>query len=336
MSKKYKKEKSNSGKILIVLFLLAYLAYSVALQMGYSFSYTPKESDVKKIKDIKEYVKEDFFNKIYNKLYYKLKTSEESLEGLEIQFIDVGQADAILIRSGKDNMLIDAGNNEDGKLLVNYLSNLGIKEFKYVVGTHAHEDHIGGMDNVIRKFKIGKFYMPDAITTTPTFESILDELEKKGYDYNIPEIGQKLKLGDAKLTVVYTKANPEDLNDSSIILLLEYDKVRVLFTGDATSNSENEILDKDIRANILKVAHHGSQYSTTDKFLDKVNPQYAIISVGKGNDYGHPHKPILNKLKKRGIEVYRTDKLGTIILTTDGNKINIKNTKTETDGKWNM
>ena len=333
MSRREKKKKNSSGKVIIFLFLLGYLLYSIAVQMGYSFSYTPKESDLKKIKEIEEYVKEDFFGTIYNKLYYKFKTSDESLEGLEIQFIDVGQADAILIRSGKDNMLIDAGNNEDGKLLVNYLTNLGIKDFKYVVGTHAHEDHIGGMDNVIRKFNIGKFYMPDAVTTTPTFESILDELDKKGYDYNIPEIGEKLKVGNAKLTVVYTKANPEDLNDSSIILLLEYDKIKVLFTGDATSNVENEILDKDIRANILKVAHHGSQYSTTDKFLDKVNPQYAIISVGKDNDYGHPHKPILNKLKKRGIEVYRTDKLGTIILTTDGDKINIKSVKTETDGK---
>ena len=328
-----RKKKSNSGKIVIVLFLLVYLLYSIAGQMGYSFSYTPKESDIKKIKDIEEYVKEDFFSKIYNKLYYKLKTSEESLEGLEIQFIDVGQADAILIRSGKDNMLIDAGNNEDGKPLVNYLSNLGITNFKYVVGTHAHEDHIGGMDNVIRKFKIGTFYMPEAITTTPTFESILDELDKKGYDYTIPEIGEKLKLGDAKLTVIYTKANPEDLNDSSIVLLLEYNKVRVLFTGDSTTSAEREFLDADIRANILKVAHHGSQYSTSNEFLDKVNPQYAIISVGKDNDYGHPHKSVLNKLKKRGIEVYRTDKLGTIILTTDGDKINIKNVKTETDGK---
>ena len=177
------------------------------------------------------------------------------------------------------------------------------------------------------------FYMPDAFTTTPTFESVLDELEKKGYDYTIPEVGQKLKLGDAKITVVYTKANPEDLNDSSIVLLLEYNKVKILFTGDATGNIEKEMLSKNIKANVLKVAHHGSRYSTTDDFLDKVNPQYAIISAGKGNDYGHPHKPILDKLKKKGIEVYRTDKLGTIILTTDGNKINIKSIKTETDGK---
>jgi competence protein ComEC len=331
MSKR--KKKNSSGKVFIFLLLMGYLLYSIAVQMGYSFSYTPKESDIKKIKEIGEYVKEDFFSTIYNKLYYKLKTSDESLDGLEIQFIDVGQADAILIRSGKDNMLIDAGNNEDGKLLVNYLSNLGINDFKYVVGTHAHEDHIGGMDNVIRRFKIGQFYMPDAITTTPSFESVLDELDKKGYVYNVPEIGQKLKVGNAELTVIYTKDNPEDLNDSSIILLLEYDKVRALFTGDATGNVENEILDKNIRANILKVAHHGSRYSTIDKFLDKVNPQYAIISVGKDNDYGHPHEPILKKLKKRGIEVYRTDKLGTIILTTDGNKINIKSEKTETDGK---
>ena len=334
MSKKGKKqEKKNSGKILIVVFLFVYLVYSIAIQMGYSFSYTPKESDIKKIKEIKKFVDNDFFDKIYNKLYYKLKTSEDSLDGLEVQFIDVGQADAILVRFGKDSMLIDAGNNEDGKLLVNYLSKLGITNFKYVVGTHAHEDHIGGMDNVIRNFKIGTFYMPDAFTTTPTFESVLDELEKKGYDYTIPEVGQKLKLGDAKITVVYTKANPEDLNDSSIVLLLEYNKVKILFTGDATGNIEKEMLSKNIKANVLKVAHHGSRYSTTDDFLDKVNPQYAIISAGKGNDYGHPHKPILDKLKKKGIEVYRTDKLGTIILTTDGNKINIKSIKTETDGK---
>ena len=253
-------------------------------------------------------------------------------ETLSIYFLDVGQADSILIRLNGQNMLIDAGNNEDGPLLVNYFKELGIEDFKYVVATHPHEDHIGGMDDIINNFNIDTFYMPDKITTTKTFEDVLDALENKNMKYNTLNDGDKFNIDDANFEVISGGFTNSDINDSSIVLKLVYLNNSFLFTGDATRNVENKILDKDIKSDVLKVGHHGSKYSTTDKFLDKVSPKYAIISVGKDNIYNHPSSNTITKLENKGIKIYRTDSLGTIILDSDGNNINIKNINTNTNG----
>lgn len=250
-----------------------------------------------------------------------------------VLFIDVGQADSILIKSQDEYMLIDAGNNADGPKLVNFFNELSIKEFKYVVGTHAHEDHIGGMDNIIKNFKVKNFYMPNATTTTQTFLEILEQLEKKKIAFKTPNIGTKLKLGESNIEIIYVGENEEDLNDTSIIIKVTYKNTSFLFTGDTTSNVEKEILDKEIESDVLKVAHHGSKYSSSASFLNKVKPKYAIISCGKNNDYGHPHDVILKKLKKLKTNIYRTDKLGTIIVISDGKNITIKNAKTDTNGE---
>ena len=250
-----------------------------------------------------------------------------------VLFIDVGQADSILIKSQDEYMLIDAGNNADGPKLVNFFNELSIKEFKYVFGTHAHEDHIGGMDNIIKNFKVKNFYMPNATTTTQTFLEILEQLEKKKIAFKTPNIGTKLKLGESNIEIIYVGENEEDLNDTSIIIKVTYKNTSFLFTGDTTSNVEKEILDKEIESDVLKVAHHGSKYSSSASFLNKVKPKYAIISCGKNNDYGHPHDVILKKLKKLKTNIYRTDKLGTIIVISDGKNITIKNAKTDTNGE---
>lgn len=263
----------------------------------------------------------------------KISSIELSDEDLMVFYIDVGQADCILIKSKNDYMLIDAGNNEDGDKLVEFFKSLGIKEFKYVFGTHAHEDHIGGMDNIIRNFKVKNFFMPDEATTTQTFVEILDELEKKNIKFQVPKIDSKLKLGDATVQVIYVGKSEEDLNDTSIILRVVYDETSFLFTGDATINEERLFLDKDIESTVLKVGHHGSRYSTGALFISEVKPKYSIISVGEGNDYGHPHDVILEKLKKVKSKVYRTDKLGTIIAISDGINISFKNIKTDTNGE---
>ena len=258
------------------------------------------------------------------------KTDANNTDVVKVEYIDVGQADAILIENNKKYMLIDAGNNEDGDLLVNYFKDKNITDFEYVVATHPHEDHIGGMDNIIKNFNIKNYYMPDCYTTTKTFEELLDALEEKNLSFETPDIDSEFVLGDALFKVLYKGTDKRDLNNTSIVLRMTYKDVSFMFTGDATNTTEKKILAKDLQSDVLKVGHHGSQYSTSDEFLDKVNPKYAIISVGTGNVYDHPKDITLNKLK--GIEVHRTDKEGTIRVISDGKNIDIETFKTNTNG----
>lgn len=251
---------------------------------------------------------------------------------LIVRFIDVGQADAILIQNQGKNMLIDAGNNEDGELLVKYFEQLGIKQFSYIIGTHPHEDHIGGLDDVINSFIVDKIYLPDAITTTATFMDVLDAIENHHLTYTVPKIGEVFHLGEATLLVIYTGTDTSDLNNTSIVLRLDFGENSFLFTGDATDKTEKKILNQNIEVDVLKVAHHGSNYSTTNEFLETVNPKYAIISVGKDNSYKHPHKEIIQKFKQFGTKIYRTDQLGTIMVHSNGSEFRITTEKTNTNG----
>lgn len=252
-------------------------------------------------------------------------------EKLQIWFLDVGQADSILIQNGDANMLIDAGNNEDGKKLVSYFQSLGIESFQYVIGTHAHEDHIGGMDDIIDNFNIDTFYMPDAITTTATFESVLDSLEAKNIAFQTPSIDSIFKLGNATIDVLYVGTDDSDLNNTSIVLKLTYGNTSILFMGDAEKEVETTIEKKDISADVLKVGHHGSNTSSSKTFLEKVNPSYAIISVGTGNSYGHPSNTTIQNLENQNIQIYRTDENGTIIMTSDGTDITFQTIQTNTN-----
>lgn len=253
-------------------------------------------------------------------------------ENFSVSFIDVGQADSVLIRNGNYNMLIDAGNNEDGEKLVNYFKSLGIEEFTYVFATHPHEDHIGGMDDIINNFKIDNYYMSNKLSTTKTFMDVLDALDGRNLKYTVPNKGDTLKLGDANIKVIYPGDDKSNINDSSIVLKITYGKNSFLLTGDATSNVERKIYNEDIKSDVLKVAHHGSSYSSTDVFLDRVKPYYAVISVGKNNIYNHPSNKTLEKLNKRNIKVYRTDLDGTIVFISDGDNLSVKALKTDTNG----
>lgn len=251
---------------------------------------------------------------------------------LRIYFIDVGQADCILINNNGEYALIDAGNNEDGKKLVNYLNDLGVHNFKYVIGTHAHEDHIGGMDDIIKNFSIEHFYMPDVITTTKTFEDVLDALEEKKIVFEVPEVDSTFSLAESKFQVIYIGKDKTDLNDSSIVLKMFFKNTSYLFMGDATNKVEKEILNKDLKSDVLKVGHHGSQYSSHAQFLKEVSPKYAIIQVGKNNSYSHPKDVTIKKLEAIGAKIYRTDNDGTIILSSDGENISFETKKTDTNG----
>ena len=266
--------------------------------------------------------------------YRQEETVKIDPNNLIIHFVDVGQGVCILISKNNEHVLIDAGNNEDGPLLVEYFKELGIKKFKYVIGSHAHEDHIGGIDNVINNFELGHYYMPDVITTTKTFEDVLDALLAKKKAFETPNIGDKFKLSDTEFEVLYLGDDQSDLNNTSMVLRLTYKNTTYLFMGDATSTVERILINegKDLKSDVLKVGHHGSQYSSSAAFLKQVSPRYAVIQVGQDNDYGHPKQVTIDKLEKLKTLTYRTDKHGTIILTSDGENISFETIKTNTNG----
>jgi len=241
---------------------------------------------------------------------------------LKIHFLDVGQADCILIQepSGK-TMLIDAGNNEDATMVTNCIRNLGITKIDVLIGTHPHEDHIGGMDAVINEFDIGTIILPDVTTTTLTFQDVLTAIETKGYAITRPVSGATGTLGSVSYQILAPNSTYySDLNNYSVCLRMVYGNTSFLFMGDADTLVENEILNKgyDVSSTVLKVAHHGSDTSTSVNFLNAVAPKYAVISVGVGNIYGHPAATTLSNLLAKGVTIFRTDQLGTIIATSNG------------------
>ncbi len=236
---------------------------------------------------------------------------KESEENLEVYYIDVGQADSILIINQNQSMLIDAGNNDDGQDVVKFIKERGVSKLDYVIGTHPHEDHIGGLDDVINEIDIDKIYLPKIQTNTKTYESVLEAIQNKNKSINSLQKGDKITLGEVELEVMTDSIlDKENLNLASNIIKLEFNGISFLFTGDAEAENEKTINWENI--DILKVGHHGSTTSSSSKFIKQIKPKYAIISVGKDNSYGHPHKEIIKRLENIGSEILRTDEFGTI------------------------
>lgn len=264
--------------------------------------------------------------------------TEETTDGtgdiMRVSYIDVGQGDSEFIElpDGK-TLLIDAGTNESGDDVVEYIKSLGYTSIDYVVGTHPHEDHIGGLDDVINTFDIGDIYLPKASADTKTFEDVMDAITAKNYIVYTAHSGVTIDKDERKNLSVYMVApvsgEYEELNNFSAVIKIVYGDTSFLFTGDAEELAENEITD-DVSADVLKVGHHGSTTSTGQAFLDKVNPSIAVISCGAGNKYGHPNQETLDKLNAKNIEILRTDELGTIVITSDGKTIT-KEVTTEGD-----
>jgi len=249
-------------------------------------------------------------------------------DNLIVHYIDVGQADSILVQINNKNLLIDGGNRDDGDKIIKYLKKQGVSKLDYVIATHPHEDHIGGMASIVKKFDIGKFYAPKKLSNTATFENMVLALREKKLKINEAKAGDTLNLGknvDCKI-LAPNSAEYDNLNNYSAVVKLTYGNTKFLFTGDAHKQSEREMISKgyDLSSDVLKVGHHGSSSSSSKEFLDKVKPKIAIISCGKNNDYGHPHKETLEELNKRKIKIYRTDKDGTIVFESDGKNINKK------------
>lgn len=221
---------------------------------------------------------------------------------LTVHFIDVGQADSILINTGSAAMLIDAGNNADAGDVVNYIKEQGIKTLDYIIGTHPHEHHIGGMDVVVNSFDIGKVILPKVQSNTKTFEDLLNAISNKGLKITSPVPGTKYSLGEAEFIILAPNGSDyEDINNYSVVVKLQFGNTSFLLMGDAGVQSEGEMLSKgfDLKADLLKVGHHGSHYSTSIDFLKAVSPQFAVISVGKDNPYGHPAPETIKRFLMR-------------------------------------
>lgn len=240
-----------------------------------------------------------------------------------IHFIDVGQADSALVTCDGHSMLIDGGNADDSNLVYSVLQRETDGHLDYVVGTHAHEDHIGGLSGAFEADTADVTFCPVTEYDSKAFRNFKTRADERGGGITIPAVGDTFTLGEASVTVVAVNSVPEDTNNTSIVIRIVYGDTSFLFTGDAEQETEEKILEsgQDIESTVLKVGHHGSSTSTSQAFLDAVNPTYAVISCGKDNSYGHPHSETLAKLASAGVEVLRTDELGDIYCTSDGTEV---------------
>lgn len=252
---------------------------------------------------------------------------------LQVYFFDVGQADSILVISNGETMLIDCGNDADGNLIANFIkSDLGISTITYLVGTHAHEDHIGGMDKVIDSLDIKNVYLPYSVTASKELEEVLDSLDKKDLSIIVPDIDDKFTVGNTDCTILSVdNSEPSNLNLSSIVIRMVYNEQSYLFTGDMETKNESAKSNWP-KTNVLKVAHHGSNTSSSKKFLEAISPEVAIISCGLNNTYGHPKQTIIDRLEALNTMIYRTDVDGTILISSDGTSNMIQKLDISLDG----
>ncbi len=251
------------------------------------------------------------------------------IDGFEIHYIDVGQADAtaVFLPDGK-TMLIDGGNDNDGDKIAKYFNKYGINRIDYLIATHPHEDHIGGLSTIVETFDIGNIYMPKVSYDSTAYTNLLETIDSKGLLIISAKKGVVVANTDEYYAEILSPVRERynEMNYYSVVLKLTYKNTTYLFTGDAEIINENE-LEGDISADVLKVGHHGSDTSSSEAFLNKVNPKIAVIHVGKDNSYSHPHDVVLNRLEERKVTTLRTDINGTVIIRSNGDDITYKGEK---------
>lgn len=250
---------------------------------------------------------------------------------VNVFYIDVGQGDCELIHTENADILIDAGENlpENPAKIISFAKQLEIEKFDYVIATHPHSDHIGGMADVLRKIPTDAVIMPylseENTPTTRIYEELLDTIEELNIPVLEAEPGASYTVGGLTLNILAPLEQDENLNNMSVVVKVCYGNSSYLFEGDAESSAESAILDngENVRADILKAGHHGSRTSSTKAYLKAVDPEIAVISCGEGNSYGHPHQQTLDKFRELGIAFYRTDTQGTITVGTDGERYEV-------------
>jgi len=252
-------------------------------------------------------------------------SAEETIrENLTVHFLDVGQADCALIECGGAFALIDGGNTQDGPEVVEYLKNLGVRQLQLVVGSHPHEDHIGGLPHILEAFPAENVWSSEIPARNSVIDSFLDTAAAQDMVIQYPQPGHTLTLGDALITVLGpVRTDYADVNNLSLVLMVQYGSTRFLFTGDMERDAEIDLIESgaDVKADVLKVGHHGSYTSTSYRFLREVAPGSAVISVGADNDYGHPHDDPLSRLRDAEVTIYRTDIMYDIAAVSDGKTI---------------
>ena len=247
----------------------------------------------------------------------------------EVHFIDVGQADAALVACDGRYMLIDGGNAEDSDLVYAYLERHGAKHLDYMVASHAHEDHIGGLSGALNYAAVDTAFSPVTEYNSKVFRDMVKFLGEQGKSLTVPAPGDSFSLGSARVEILGPVKEYEDANDTSIVLRIDYGETSFLFTGDMEKGAEADLLDSgaDVKADVLKAGHHGSDTSSSYQFIRAVMPQYAVLSVGAGNKYGHPSDEVLSRFRDAGAEVYRTDMQGHIIAASDGKTVTFRTEK---------
>ena len=253
-------------------------------------------------------------------------------EDFNVLFMYVGQADSTLIKYKNKTMLIDAGNNEDGKNVVKFLKDKGISKLDYIVGTHYDEDHIGGLDDIIENFDIGKFYLSNGGELGPNYYNLEKAAKKKNLAITIPKVGDKIDFGDVDMEVMSaSKFDGKNDNNASIVIQAKYGSRKYLFMGDL--EKQEEAKRKWNEVDVLKAGHHGSNTSSTQEFLNQVKPKYVFVSAGKNNKYRLPNVKAMERIEKMGAKIFRTDvNESSFWLTSNGNDIDIKEVSINLDG----
>jgi len=244
-----------------------------------------------------------------------------------VNFVDVGQGDCTLITCGDTAVLVDSGEYANAQKVINYIKNQGVNDIDLVIATHPHSDHIGSMAKVLKAFEIGDVIMSEIpesiIPTTTAYEKFLNAVSERATDVIPAVAGQSYKYGELRVDILGPVKDYDDLNNMSVVCKISYGETSVMLAGDAETDAEADMLKKNysFNSNLLKVGHHGSKTSSSAEWLKAVNPQYAVISCGLNNDYGHPHQKALKRLQKQNIEYFRTDLLGDIVFVSDGKVI---------------